>query len=134
MYRTLGHAYHRPTPTQGVSPMSRSLSRGPDRRTRFGRARLLVLSAAVVAVTAACEVSFDFGGGLDTGAIETDISGGIERQTGIAVRSVDCPDDVDVEAGDKFTCTVTAEDGSTAAVDVTQEDDEGNVRWQLRSS
>lgn len=110
--------------------MTRSLHR--EGRIRFRQARVLVVAAAAVALMTACEVSF--GGGLDTGKIEAEVTAGIEEQTGIAVRSVECPDDVDAEAGNTFTCTVTAEDGSTATVEVTQQDDEGNVRWELRDS
>lgn len=94
--------------------------------------RLLLVLMAAVAVTSACQVSV--GGGLDIDRIEQEIATGIEEQTGIAVTSVECPEDVEAEAGNNFTCTVTAEDGDTASVDVTQEDDEGNVRWNLRQS
>lgn len=94
--------------------------------------RLLLVLVAAAAVTSACQVSV--GGGLDIDQIEQEIATGIEDQTGISVTSVECPQDVEAEAGNNFTCTVTAEDGSTATVDVTQEDDEGNVRWNLRQS
>ena len=39
--------------------------------------------------------------------------------------SVDCPDDQKVEKGHKFSCTLTAPDGSTARIDVTLTNDKG---------
>ena len=44
--------------------------------------------------------------------------------------TIDCPDDVEAEEGGVFECDLSAEGGIEAKVEVTQEDDEGNVRWQ----
>jgi hypothetical protein len=112
--------------------MTRSDRRRLARAIPAGDVRPLALAVAALALMTGCQVSV--GGGLDTDAVEAEISRGIEEQTDAAVQSVDCPDDVDAEAGNSFTCSVTAEDGSTATVDVTQEDDEGNVSWELRGS
>ncbi|MGH2724858.1 MAG: DUF4333 domain-containing protein [Actinomycetota bacterium] len=106
-------------------------ARRPRLRTAPSRGGILVLAALLG--TGACQFSFG-GSKLDTDKIEAEVTRGIEDQTGVAVQSVDCPDDVELEAGNTFTCTVTAEDGSTGQVDVTQQDDEGNVEWELRSS
>jgi hypothetical protein len=68
---------------------------------------------------------------LDTGKLEGRIKDGIEKQAGVKVKSVDCPDDVKIKKGDTFTCTATTTSGQKARVRVTQQDDEGNVRYQV---
>lgn len=98
-----------------------------DRRTRFA-AGIAVLSL----VGSACSFSFSLGSNeLDTEKAEREIATGIEEQLGIEIESVDCPDSVEIEEGDTFSCTVVATDGSEGRVEVVQEDDEGNVSWEL---
>ena len=70
-------------------------------------------------------------GNLDDTKLEGEIKTGIEKQAGVKIRSVSCPDDRPIKRGDVFTCTATATSGETGQVRVTQIDDEGNVRWQL---
>jgi uncharacterized protein DUF4333 len=88
--------------------------------TAIGAATLLLLSACTKT--------------LDTSKLESEIKRGIEKQTDITVKSIDCPEDRKAKQGDAFTCTVTASDGTTGTVKVTQTDDNGNVRWELQSS
>jgi hypothetical protein len=40
-----------------------------------------------------------------------------------------CPDEVTIESGATFTCTATTDDGRSAEIEVTQDDDQGNVTW-----
>jgi hypothetical protein len=68
---------------------------------------------------------------LDVDEIEGEITPQVEEQTGTGDVTVDCPDDVEAEEGGEFECDLTAEGGIEAKVEVTQEDDEGNVRWRL---
>ena len=68
---------------------------------------------------------------LDTGKIEEEIESGIEEQTDTSVESVDCPGERELQEGDTFECTATAPDGSSATVEVTQDDDEGNITWEV---
>ena len=68
---------------------------------------------------------------LDTDKLEGKIKDGIEKQTGVKVRKVDCPDDVKVKKGDTFTCKAITVTGQVANVKVTQQDDKGNVRYQV---
>lgn len=68
---------------------------------------------------------------LDTGKLEGRIKSGIEKQAGVKIRSVDCPDDVKVKKGDTFNCKATTTTGQTAVVKVTQQDDEVNVNYQV---
>jgi hypothetical protein len=42
----------------------------------------------------------------------------VERKTGVEVRSVSCPSDVEIVPGDTFTCRVVAADGRTAEVEL----------------
>ncbi|MFN8186210.1 MAG: DUF4333 domain-containing protein [Gaiellales bacterium] len=86
------------------------------------RARILASCwlAALALALAAC-------GTLDTSQLEQLVSERIEAVIGFAPASVDCPKDVEAKAGDVFSCTVTGSDGSTAEIEVTQKNDEGNV-------
>ena len=87
---------------------------------------------ALVAVAAAPTLAACGNQQLNTEKLETEIESGIERQTDVQIRSIECPKR-EVKAGDRFTCKATATDGDTADVTVTQRDDKGNVRWRLGS-
>ena len=68
---------------------------------------------------------------LDAGDIESEVAPQIEEQTGTHDVQVACPDDVEAEEGAVFECDVSAEGGIKTKLKVTQEDDEGNVRWEV---
>jgi hypothetical protein len=68
---------------------------------------------------------------LDTDKLEGKIQDGIEKQAGVKIKSVDCPGDVKVKKGDTFNCKATTSSGQTANVKVTQQDDKGNVNYQV---
>lgn len=68
---------------------------------------------------------------LDTGKLEGKIRDGIQKQAGVKIKAVDCPEDVKVKKGDTFNCKATTTSGQTANVKVTQQDDEGNVNYQV---
>jgi hypothetical protein len=97
------------------------------------RTRLVIVSLAVPALLLGCEFNASVGGGgqLDTDKVETEILNGIEAQTDVEIGSVECPDDVPMEQGNDFTCTATDTGGETAEVSVTQDDDAGNITWEL---
>lgn len=84
---------------------------------------------ALATALSACSVTIG-GSTVDTQKAEEEIAKGIQEQTGISVTVV-CPEDVEAEAGGTFTCTATDAEGNDAAVNVTQEDDEGNIQWEL---
>jgi Domain of unknown function (DUF4333) len=65
------------------------------------------------------------GKSLDTGAIADDIATKLSA-AGEADITVECPDNVKVEAGASFHCTATTE-GEDIDIVVTQENDEGDV-------
>lgn len=68
---------------------------------------------------------------LNVDRAEEVISEGITEQTGIVVASVECPEEVVLQEGNDFECTMTDEDGNERTVSVTQTDGEGNINWSL---
>jgi hypothetical protein len=68
---------------------------------------------------------------VETDALEQQIGDELAAQAGVVPVSVDCPDDVAAEAGATFECVATADDGSIATITVTQQDDQGNLRWEV---
>jgi hypothetical protein len=53
----------------------------------------------------------------------------LRESAGVAAKSVDCPDDVKVEKGRRFDCTMVAPDGSRRTVHVTLTNDEGGLSF-----
>ena len=92
-------------------------------RHRLG---MLILSVAL----AGCGGSVTVTNYLDVGRLEGTVADGITEQTGTGIQSVDCPDEVAMEVGNVFECSVTDEHGKTGAVQITQGDD-GGIRWKL---
>jgi hypothetical protein len=84
--------------------------------------RLAPLVLAALAL-AACGDS-----GLNVGKAKELITTAVVDQIGAEVESVECPAEVEPQAGATFGCTVTASDRTSGRVLVTQKDDEGNVR------
>jgi hypothetical protein len=68
---------------------------------------------------------------LDDAKLQAAISSGFAQQTNLEVQSVDCPNDQKIVTGATFNCTLTAADGTTYTIKVTQEDDKGNIHWAL---
>jgi len=91
------------------------------------RSRSVRLAAiAVLAIAAAACTKT-----LDTDGLEGELRGQIEEQIPGPISSVDCPPDVEVEAGGTFECTAEEESGATFTIQVTQSDDQGNVAWEV---
>ncbi len=63
--------------------------------------------------------------------LETGISDQVKKDTGAKEVKVTCPDEVEAKAGGTFECDVDA-DGNTATFLITQKDDNGNVRWEVK--
>lgn len=68
---------------------------------------------------------------LDTANVEDQIAPKLEQETGTKDVEVSCPDDVEAKKGDEFECDVTAPGGSKAKVKVVQQNDDGDVTWDL---
>ncbi len=88
------------------------------RHVRVRRVSLL----APVLVLAACSNTPT---GIDVQKVETTIRDQAAA-AGVTV-TADCPDQVSIQAGATFQCTVTLPDGSTQQAQVTQTDAAGNV-------
>lgn len=94
---------------------------------------LLLLTCSTVALTG-CSFNFSFGGStLDTVKVESMIKEMITSQIGVEVQSVSCPKDVEIAANATFQCQVKTHRDDSFAVDVKQEDDQGNVHAETPS-
>ena len=82
----------------------------------------LAPALAAVAVLAGCGEET-----INTEDLETKLRTQLAPQGGAKPDEikVGCPDDQKVEKGHKFSCTLTAPDGSTARIDVTLTNDKG---------
>jgi hypothetical protein len=70
---------------------------------------------------------------LDTLKIERGIAAGVERDSAVEVEEVECPERVELEKGDTFQCLVRGErEGQNSIATVTQVDDKGRVRYEVR--
>lgn len=69
---------------------------------------------------------------LDMAKLEKTLKTEIEKQTSVTVDTVDCPEskEVKVEEGGVFECDVSTDQGALK-VKVTQNDDKGNVSWEV---
>lgn len=95
----------------------------------------LVLALVLSLLTAGCDSwSLSFGG-LDTEPLEAEIEAGIESgigaTAGIDIDQVECPRNIQPQAGDVFVCRAHAADGSVGTVEVHQVDADGSVEWEL---
>jgi len=66
---------------------------------------------------------------IDGNKLESEIAKDADERLSLVVDGVDCPSP-DVEEGATFTCTVTVK-GQPTELEVTQIDDDGNVRYDL---
>ncbi|MBI5491148.1 MAG: DUF4333 domain-containing protein [Deltaproteobacteria bacterium] len=70
----------------------------------------------------------------DPEKLERGIRSKLEEKWPGAIEAVDCPDKLELKKGNNFSCTVALKGGGTMSIDVTQNDDEGNVTWKPVSS
>jgi hypothetical protein len=89
------------------------------------RVRSVLLVALLAITAAACDQV------LDEASLEETLQRQVAEQIGDDTVVVDCPSDVTVEAGGVFTCGVTSADGAVATLEVTQQDEAGDVRWRF---
>lgn len=91
-------------------------------RSRPARAAALL---AIGVLAAACSRT------LDMNQVESELKRQVERDLGTQGLTVTCPDDVKVEEGTSFTCEASDASGATMVLTVTQENDQGKVRWSV---
>lgn len=70
---------------------------------------------------------------IDVASIETAVQDGLAEQVG-GEWTVTCPDSMEVQAGLTTNCMATSAHGQTLDVNVTQDDDQGNVTWEVPST
>jgi hypothetical protein len=71
-------------------------------------------------------------GSIDAQKTENLVQQEITRKTGARLKSVQCPDDVEIAKETSFVCTALGVDGTRALVPVTQIDDEGTVSFRAQ--
>ncbi len=69
---------------------------------------------------------------LDVSRVEQMIEDGILEQGGFSVTAT-CPDPMAGQVGDTRTCSVLDEYGTTGLVDVTIQNDNGDVVWKVQN-
>jgi hypothetical protein len=100
-----------------------------EHRLRRYRPLLAGLAAAVLTagLVAGCEVTLT----LNESALEENIHDELQRQTQLSISTVECPGDRPLRQGDRFTCTAVTDDGMELEISVVQDDDQGNVSWEV---
>ena len=68
---------------------------------------------------------------LDVARVETMIEDGVMEQGGFSVTAT-CPDPMTGQVGDTRTCQIVDEAGTTALVDITIQNDQGDVVWKVQ--
>lgn len=87
--------------------------------------RPLLLLACILLMLTACTRY------LNMDEVESELEKGVAQRTDGVNVEVECPDDIEAKQGENFECTATADDGTRAMIEVFQEDDDGNVRWEI---
>lgn len=90
--------------------------------------KILTLLLAATAFVTGC--SIDFSRSLNVGDVERQIESDLAERRDVEVE-VMCPEEVEAETGGEFTCTATDPEDNELEVEVVQEDDDGNVDWDL---
>lgn len=70
---------------------------------------------------------------LDTDKIAETVQDDIIKQGGVSLKQVVCPDRVKSEAGQTFECVGVLDPEGNFAIPVTQQDEQGSVRWSVPS-
>jgi hypothetical protein len=65
---------------------------------------------------------------IDSADLESKLKDQLGQSAGVEPRAVDCPDDVEIEKGKTFDCTLTAPNGDEVRVEVTFTNDEGGIK------
>lgn len=70
---------------------------------------------------------------VDTEIVESTIAEQFTEQSGISVKSVSCPRNIEVKVDDQFNCTLTATDDKSMEAVVTQTNEQGGFSWNATS-
>ncbi|PSR17661.1 hypothetical protein C8255_11405 [filamentous cyanobacterium CCP3] len=102
--------------------------RNPTLRMTLSKSLLGLLGLGTLGLTACSNR-------LNTADIEANIQADIERQgRRLTLREVRCPSDVSRQAGAYFRCVGELASEGTFTINVTQQDDRGNITWEVPNS
>jgi len=69
---------------------------------------------------------------IDMDAVGKSVSDGLNTQLSLPIATVTCPTESRAaKAGDTFECVATPKDGGKLTIKVTQDDDKGNIKWEV---
>jgi hypothetical protein len=66
------------------------------------------------------------------GDLEAKLRSSLDSSAGVGVKSVSCPDDVEVRTGARFACTAVRPNGKRVVVRVTLTNDKGGLTYMVR--
>jgi hypothetical protein len=92
------------------------------------RNRAITAPAFAVAALSALALGACGSETIDTADLEGKLTDQLGRSAGVSPKGVECPEDITVEKGRTFDCTLTAPNGDQVRVDVTLTNDEGGFR------
>jgi Domain of unknown function (DUF4333) len=68
---------------------------------------------------------------INSNDLEQKLKTAIGKDAGVPPKEVRCPDDIEVQKGKKFDCTLVAPNGDEIIINVTQTNDKGGFRYVL---
>ncbi len=71
---------------------------------------------------------------LDLDKLKTELKAGLTSQLGVTIKDVTCPEDREIKVADTFECKASSQGGASITLKVTQNDDQGNVKWEVAAS
>ena len=102
---------------------------GPRRRGGWTAVAAVIALIGVIAVAVVLLGAIASRSQLDTATIEQEIAQSLSASSG-RTTTVVCPDEVTIAALDTFLCAASDQGGGATTVEVTQDDDQGNVTWR----
>jgi hypothetical protein len=69
---------------------------------------------------------------FDMAALEANITAGIKEQTGVTVKSVECPTSPTIKEGASFECVARTDGTEVVLVSVRIQDNSGSVVWEVK--
>lgn len=116
----------------GIAGIVRASSSGIGRSTAvwglcLSGLALLIAVITVVAVTAAANTAQ-----FDKAGVQQQILDGVQKQSGLRLASVQCPETPSMKEGNEFQCVATAEDATTTMVNIRVQDSKGNITWAVQ--
>ena len=98
----------------------------------MARCRAVRRLSAAAAVTGSVLLAACGGGAkLDEAELEEALVKQLGDNAGVEPKSVDCPDDITIEKGKKFDCTLTAPNGEKVPVNVTLTNNDGGFNAEV---